>query len=140
MRLSIFTIYCLMISNTSCMQKDSPTSDPAPRVLVPNEPSSSYPTREEVSEYLEGKSIPLTGVNKPNERDPKLYTLKKGDIEALEVEQSASQINDSPWRTTINFITKTDDGRYAIKGRLSYRRVEKKCAFYGFEIEEVAKQ
>jgi hypothetical protein len=86
--------------------------------------------------YLDGKVIALTGPDKVG----KPYTLKKDQVEALEVGQNAGSVNDGPWTTTVTFIANTDKGRYAVKCRVHYRMIEEKCAFFGFDAEEVAKQ
>lgn len=87
-------------------------------------------------ECLDGRAIALTDSGKPD----KPYTLKRDQIEALAVGPGGSSVNDEPWTTNVTFIVRTDQGRYAIRGAVRYRIVEERCAFYGFEAREVAKQ
>ena len=114
---------------------------PPPNFATPSakEARGNYPLKEEVIEYLDGKSINLADP-KAKDNAGKVHTLRRTEIEALEVAKSASSINNGPWTTEVTFIVRTDEGRYAVKGSVQYRIVEDTCAFFGFEISEVAKQ
>lgn len=114
---------------------------PPPGFATPSakEARGTYPLKEEVIEYLDGKSINLADP-KAKDNAGKVHTLRKNEIEALEVAKSASSINNGPWTTEVTFIVRTDEGRYAVKGSVQYRMVEDKCAFFGFEVTEVARQ
>ena len=99
--------------------------------------ASEYPTKAEVMDYLDGKTMPSKVPTNPNDKG---IVLKREQIEALEVTQSATQFNDNPWTTDVTFLVRTPDGRYGARATVSHRKVEGKRAFFGVEFREVAKQ
>jgi hypothetical protein len=122
-----------------------PPAQPAgeAKVEAPTSPPSeerNYPSKEEVRDYLVGKTITLAGRKSAPGTAEKTAPLKRDQIEGVEVAQTSSSIDDGPWSTPVTFLIQCDRGRYAVKGQVSYRWVENKCAFFGFEVEEVGKQ
>jgi hypothetical protein len=110
---------------------------PARPGATPAESSESYPSKEEVLDYLDGKTISRTD---PPAKDELQFTLRRDQIEALEVDKSGTSVGDGPWTTTVTFIAKADETRYAVKLTVKHRRIEDKRAFFGFHVSEVAKQ
>lgn len=136
MRLAALVFLVLAVFGGGCQR-----SLPIPGAGTTKEPrSSSFPSKAEVLEYLDGKTISLTKPMKTPEKGNPAFVLKKDQIEALEVGSNAGRIGDGPWTTTVTFIAKTDQGRYAINCDVHYRIVEGKCAFFGLDVREAAKQ
>jgi hypothetical protein len=120
-------------------ERSAAVPNPEAQTAPPGE-ARSYPSKEEVLAYLDGKTVDLAGPNRTSEKAEKPCTLERDQIEALEVEQSSVRINDGPRNTTVTFLLDSDQGRYAVKFWVYYRWVEKKCAFFGFEVKELSKQ
>jgi hypothetical protein len=98
------------------------------------------PTQEEVLDYLDGKDIALSDPETGSDRAAKSWTLKRSQIDALEVAQNKATPAGEPSISGVTFIFNSDRGRYAVHGVVSYRFVQEKCAFFGFKVVEVSKQ
>jgi hypothetical protein len=111
-------------------------------VAVPAAADSArrYPSRDEVLDYLDGKTIALAARDPSPNRLAGGHQFRRDRIEALEVEQARARINSEPWTTTVTFLLRTDDARYAVRGEVAYRWVEDRCAFTGFRVTELAEQ
>ena len=108
----------------------------APSVTMsPAGTPNTYPSKDEVLDYLDGKTIAQS-----LEKGAPRFVLKRDQVEALEVDKSATSVGDGPWVTSVTFIANAGDGRYAVKLTVQHRRVEDKRAFFGFTVQEVAKQ
>jgi hypothetical protein len=136
MRIALLLLLLLALSGLAC---NRPSAPPVLGTPSTSEGRGNYPLKEEVIEYLDGKTINLADP-KGKEKSPIVHKLRKNEIEALEIGKSASSFDNGPWSTDMTFIARTDGGRFALKGRVQYRIVENKCAFFGFEISEVARQ
>ena len=114
---------------------------PAPaQPRAPGETRDDYPTKEEVLDYLDGKAIALSEPESGSDLAAKTWTLKRSQIEALEVSRSKATPLGEPSISGVTFILHADQGRYAVHGLVSYRFVQEKCAFFGFKVVEVSKQ
>jgi hypothetical protein len=113
-----------------------PGGGPAP---VDAAPSQSRPTREEVIDYLDGKELDLAMGGDGGQGKAK-HVIRKEQIEALQVADSATSVNDEPWSVQIDFILNSGMGRYAVTGRVEHKLVDHKRAFFGFSVERVARQ
>jgi hypothetical protein len=102
-------------------------------------PSQAYPTKEEVLDYLDGKTISLDAPEAPAKEKAQLV-VKRNQIEALEVSDSGSKLGDGPWVTGVTFLLKTDQGSYAVKMTVQHQLVDDKRAFFGFRVTEMSKQ
>jgi hypothetical protein len=130
----------LALGAVGCDRTNAPGLAVAPSRTVggaPADPSQAYPSKEEVLDYLDGKTISRT---QPPSKDEPQFILRQAQIEALEVSQSGTSVNDGPWTTAVTCIAKTDEGRFAVKLTVQHRRVENKRAFFGFQVSEIAKQ
>jgi hypothetical protein len=110
----------------------------APASTAAPSPPPNYPTRAEITEYLDGKPIALTSPDTPDK--PLAHTMRKDQIEAVQISDSAGSINDEPWSTRVTFILDTGHGRYAVEGQVAFRRMGDKCAFFGFTPEKTVMQ
>jgi hypothetical protein len=104
------------------------------------EPNRGWPTKDEVLEYLDGKSITLADPTQPPRPENKPHIIKREQIEVLEVATVGSSSGGSPWSTSIDFVLNTGQVRYAVTGRVEHKLIEKKRVFYGFTISQAAKQ
>jgi hypothetical protein len=135
------TLFLVSLAALGCQRAES-TFAVAPSVGKANQPakaSEAYPSKEEVLDYLDGKTISLSASEPPKKGDAQ-FVLKRDQIEALEVSESGSKAGDGPWTTGVSLLVKTEEGRYAVKMTVQHRRVEEKRAFYGFHVTEMAKQ
>jgi len=133
-------VLLLALAAVGCDRTTAPGLAVVPSRTVggpPAGPSQAYPSKEEVLDYLDGKTISRT---QPPSKDEPQFILRQAQIEALEVSQSGTSVNDGPWTTAVTFIAKTDEGRYAVKLTLEHRLVENNRAFFGFHVAEIAKQ
>jgi hypothetical protein len=104
----------------------------------PPTPPFKCPTKAEITEYLDGKPIDLTPPDAPDK--PLTHTMRKDQIEAVQVGDSPGRFNDEPWSTRVTFILDTGHGRYAVEGQVKYRRIGETCAFFGFTPEKTVRQ
>jgi hypothetical protein len=114
-----------------------PNGASAPGAVPATDPEANYPTRSEIIDYLDGKTMPSRVPADPKDAG---ILIRRDQIDALEVEKRASRINDGPWSTDVTFLLKTPDGKYAVRATVEHRRVEGKRAFFGIDFREVAKQ
>jgi hypothetical protein len=101
--------------------------------------SDAYPAKDEVLEYLDGKAMPLA-LSSPEAKAGSTVTLRRDQIEALEVQSSGTSVNGGPWNSSITFLVNTSNGKYAVRADVLHRRVEDKRAFFGLEFKDIAKQ
>ena len=99
--------------------------------------SDAYPSKDEVLDYLDGKTIARPD---PSDKGEPRFVFQRDHVEALEVEQSGTSVNNGPWTTTVRFIAKSGMERYAVKLTVQHRRVENKRAFFGFNVQDIARQ
>jgi hypothetical protein len=120
---------------------ERPGTQPEPEARAnPRTEDSPYPSKQEIIDYLDFKPITLSDKGPKPDQGGWSHTIRRGQIEALAVDQSSWSINDGPKHTDVTFILNSDNGRYAVKVAVAYRRIEKKCAFFGFEVKEVGRQ
>jgi hypothetical protein len=114
---------------------------PAPAVAppAPAEGADAYPSKAEVLDYLDGKPMPLALIG-PDAKADNTVTLRRDQIDALEVDRGGSAVNGGPWMTSVTFLANTPQGKYAVRAQVLHRRVEDKRAFFGVEFKEVVKQ
>ncbi len=112
---------------------------PGAQTTAPKE-ALTYLSKEEVLDYLDGKAMALPGSSNTADKAELSCIFKRDQVEALEVEKGFVSINDGPRNTNVTFILNSDRGRYAVKCSVAYRRVENKCAFFGFDVRELGKQ
>jgi hypothetical protein len=112
---------------------------PAP-TNAPGQTRVDYPTNDEVLDYLDGKDIALSDPESGSDLAAKSCTLRRSQIDALEVAQNKVTPVGEPSISGVTFILNSDRGRYAVHGVVSYRLVQEKCAFFGFNVLEVCKQ
>jgi hypothetical protein len=118
-----------------------PGGGPAPaQTNAPGKSRDDYPTKEEVLDYLDGKAIALSDPETGSDRAAKSCTLKRSQIEGLEVARNKATPLGEPSVSAVTFLLNSDQGRYAVHGLVSYRFVQEKCAFSGFKVVEVSKQ
>jgi len=132
-------LFLIPLAALGCHRAEA-TFSVTPSVGVPNLPakaSDAYPSRDEVLDYLDGKTISLS--SPPANGEPQ-FVVKRDQIEALEIEQSGTSVDNGPWVTAMTFIAKTNEGRYAVKMTVRHRQVEGKRAFFGFRVTEMSKQ
>src|SRR5262245_26789577 len=136
-RLSILLVV-LALGGIGCDRRTAPAVvvGPGPGAARA-ESSESYPSKEEVLDYLDGKTISRTD---PPAKDELQFTLRRDQVEALEIDKSGTSVNDGPWTTNVTLIAKSDETRYAVKLTVKHRRIEDKRAFFGFHVSEVARQ
>jgi hypothetical protein len=103
-------------------------------------PDTSYPTKDEVLTYLDGKTMPTRLPVQQGDMPDKDLLLKRDQITALEVDQKAMKFDDGPWLTDLTFLVNGPEARYAVRATVKHRQVEGKRAFFGVEFREVAKQ
>ena len=103
-----------------------------------------FPTRGQVTRYLEGKRVegrfhnPFAGPE-PEARTRSLL-IKKGQIAAVGFGKGSSRENDEPWTTYIIFIVQTRHKRYAVEGVIRHTEVGADRAFYGFKVTRITEQ
>jgi hypothetical protein len=112
---------------------------PAP-TNAPGKTRDDYPTKEEVLDYLDGQAIALSDREAGSGRPAGSCSLKRSQIEALEVSRNKATPLGEPSISGVTFVLRCDRGRYAVHGLVSYRLVQEKCAFFGFKVVEVSKQ
>src|SRR5262245_33067891 len=143
MRQLVSPLLLLALVALGCQRAESTFAvvGPSPRNVSPRpkEPSEAYPTKEEVLDYLDGKTISLSAPEPPKTGEAQ-FVLKRDQLEALEVSESGSKAGDGPWTTGVSLLAKTDEGRYAVKMTVQHRRVENKRAIFGCHVAEMAKQ
>jgi len=126
----------LMTGIVGCDRTRAPRAAVAPDVTMsPAGVPDAYPTKDEVLDYLDGKTIAQS-----LEKGTPQFVLKREQVEALEVEQGGTMVSNGPWVTSVTFIANSGDGRYAVRLTVQHRPVEDKRAFFGFTVQEVAKQ
>src|SRR4051812_20312204 len=105
----------------------------APPAPAPTEGSDSFPSKAEVLDYLDGKPMPLALAG-PEAKAGNTVTLRRDQIDALQVDRGGSSVNGGPWLTSITFLANTPEGKYAVRAQVQHRRVEGKRAFFGGEV------
>jgi hypothetical protein len=144
------SLVALAMCGLACEQRTTvPTPGPGPGRAMPGPgggpapadagPSQSRPSKEEVIEYLDGKELDLAKGRDAGKGEAK-HVIRKDQIEALQVADSATSVNNGPWSVQIDFILNTGMGRYAVTGRVEHKLVDQKRAFFGFLVEQVARQ
>ena len=144
----VASFLALAFGGVACEQRTTaPASAPAVGRAMPGPapaptdagPSESRPTKEKVTDYLDGKEIDLSVGQVVAKPGPK-HVIRKDQIEALQVATSATSVNNGPWSVQVDFILNTGTARYAVTGRVEHRLVERKRAFFGLTIRQVARQ
>lgn len=142
MRNTLF-ILCLffIFGGIACRPASLPTgASVAPPTPAPTTQSEAWPSKDEVLAYLDGKPISLAESSDSPEKDKKRHTIKKDQIEVLQVTTAGSHSGGEPWSTEINFVINTGEARYAVVGRVEHKLIESKRAFFGFQVQKVARQ
>jgi hypothetical protein len=103
------------------------------------------PTKDEIAAYFEGKTLPLPeGDNallvSNGEKSAKTCVMTKDGLEAVEKGSSYQDYSTNARNTTITFLYKTDDARYAVDANLVHKPIGDKTGFFGFTVTKVAKQ
>lgn len=114
----------------------APAPGPAPSAVTTGS-SEAYPSKDEVIDYLDGKTIARPD---PSGKSEPRFVFARDSIEALEVDQGGTSVGDGPWSTKVTFIAKSGMERYAVKMTVQHRRVENKRAFFGFFVQDIAQQ
>lgn len=127
----------LLTGVLACDRPPLPPVKVAPSVLtVPpqNTGSDAWPSKAEVLEYLDGKELPLA--SRPGDS----VTIRKDRVKDLQVQTrgSATKGWGPPWRTPINFVVTTPDGRYAVDADVLHQMIDEKRAFFRLEFKTVA--
>ena len=130
--LSLSAVGC----NWQAKTAPAPVPSPAP-AAVSTAGSEAYPSKDEVLDYLDGKTIARPD---PSGKSEPRFIFSRGSVEALEVDQGGTSVGDGPWTTRVTFIAKTGMERYAVKMSVQHRRVENKRAFFGFFVQDIALQ
>jgi hypothetical protein len=102
--------------------------------------SDAWPTDDEVREYLDGKSLPLTSEQGQDGKQGPPITIRRANIVALEVNKTGVRSGGDPWSTSATFLYDDLGTKYAIEVRVSHRKIGDKRAFFGLEVARVAKQ
>jgi len=137
-----FATFLLLVSLAAlgCQRAESTFVSVAPSPGAgAKKPSDAYPTKEEVLDYLDGKTISLDTAE-ASAKGKAEFVFKRNQIQALDVSESGSKVGDGPWVTGVTFLVKTEQGSYAVKMTVQHQQVENKRAFFGFRVTEVAKQ
>jgi hypothetical protein len=121
---------------------------PAPEPSTPAAATAMIPTPAEVLAYIDGKQLPLPDDDRPlrfdRDRDlppdQRTIALERAKVTALEVEATATRVEDKPWSREVRFLYTDGPSTYAVVGRISYREVNARAAFFGFSVTEVARQ
>jgi hypothetical protein len=126
----------IALSAAGC-NRSAPGGQPPMPESLPAQSQETYPTKAEVVDYLDGKTMPTKVPPEPNDKG---IVLKRDQIEALEVATSTIKFGDGPWQTDVTFLVKMPAGRYGVRATVKHRRVEGKRAFFGIDFLEVAEQ
>ena len=133
-------VVALAFIAAGCERRQAASNGPGPSPApAEDEGTASRPTKAEIIDYLDGKEIDLGAVRPGDKAGPK-HVVRKEQIEAVQLADSASSVNDGPWSIKIDFLLNTGPARYAVTARVEHKRVDKKRAFYGFSVEQVARQ
>ena len=99
-------------------------------------------TRDEMLSLLDGQAISLVPPRSTRPTEDKPLTLRKDQIEALEIGQTGTNNNGPvPVMTAkVSFLVRADKGRYAIDGTVSHRLIEDKRVYVRFDVKMVVKQ
>lgn len=85
--------------------------------------------RQAFIEYIDGEEIKLP----PSDT---AHTVRKDEIGVVPFRPffNSSTVDE------VTFVLNTTEGKYAVVGTLSYRRVEEKIVFFGFHLTQIAEQ
>jgi hypothetical protein len=100
-------------------------------------------TEAEVKEYLDGKSIDLSGIAEAAKdgaaKTPQLLVLKKSNIRAVRIHGGIS-VSSGPWTHDITLLYDNGPESYAVELSVEHRMVANQQAFFGFKVNRVVKQ
>jgi hypothetical protein len=137
-RSALILLAVLMFGILGCNWRTATAPAVAPSATgAANESSDAYPSKDDVVDYLEGKTIARSD---PTAKAGPQFVFQRDHVEAMEVEKSGTMVSDGPWTTTVRFIAKSGMERYAVTMTVQHRRVENKRAFFGYRVHDVELQ
>lgn len=146
MRSTTFIIFGVVFTALACSPTPpATTTDPSPTSADPTPTSAKsdeyfYPKKDDVIEYLVGKSITLATPVDGRATGPSV-TLTRENMEAVEVQHRADSGASAPWSSTpVDLVVGVSKDRFIVQLRVLHRLIDGKRFFKEFEVIEVVKQ
>lgn len=134
------TLVAVGCSPTPPNTQPEPTQNTLPATTPVEDSMWAWLKSEDATEYLIGKSLPLTVPSAGQPAGPSL-TLTRDNLEAVDAIHQIDSGATAPWGSTpVDLIVRSGQDRYVIRIRILHRLVNGKRVFKEFEVREVVKQ